>query len=379
MTQPRKQPPFSINHDDARSLLRQVTDGLRLAIADGYYRCGDLLPSSRDLAPALGVSKIVTEAALKRLADEGLVISRPRLGTVVRDLGAKQWRGHVVLFGINKDENYLQSVLAGTLRGRLMDAGYLFTQVHASWTHDGKPDFSSIDAALARSVDLVVSLYKVDVKFRYLAKRKVPFAAFAEIDAAPSGSVGFTKLDYNLAVEDFADECVRLGVKEVVEVNWYPTMCDLSLLKKRGIRVRRMKIEVDFFNSNLAALRRAGMAAFAKLAEHGQISRNAVYFFGDDNIATGALSALSYAGLRAPEDFRFATWANKDNELAYPRELAQMSLDPSDAGATIADAVLTYLKTGIYPSGTVVGPKWIHGETMGASLPLSSTQNIHPK
>lgn len=367
MTTKRKQAglPFAVSRDDSRSLLDQVADGLREAIADGYYAPGDVLPSSNELVPLLGVSRIVTRNALSRLAAEGYIDSRAGVSSVVRDRGAKRWRGHVVLLGINKDDNYLQSVLAGTLRDRLLDEGYLFTQVHVRWTSDGKPDFSSLDAALARSVDLVVSLYKVEAKFRYLAKRKVPFAAFAEIDTAPRGSIGFTKLDYNLAVGDFADECVRLGVKEVVEVNWYPTMCDLAPLKTRGIKVRRMKIEVDFFASNLAALRRAGMEVFAKLAASGHISRDAVYFFGDDNVASGALAALSYAGLRAPEDFRFATWANKDNELAYSRELSRMSLDPSGAGATIADAVLAYLKTGAYPFGTVVGPKWIPGETMG--------------
>ena len=91
-----------------------------------------------------------------------------------------------------------------------------------------------------------------------------------------------------------------------------------------------------------------------------------VYFFGDDYLAMGAISALSFAGLRAPEDFRFATWMNKGNELAYPRELSRMEIDPIGAGAAVADAVLAYLKTGVYPSGIVVGPKWIHGETMGA-------------
>ena len=363
---PRKV-PFTVSRDDTRSLLCQVVDGLREAIVGGFYQPGETVPSYRELAPMLGVSRIVTQAALRRLADEGVVESRPRRGTVVRDRGAKQWRGHVVLVGINKDDNYLQSVLAGSLRDRLMEEGYLFTQVHAEWTHDHKMDFSSLDATLSRSVNLVIALYKVEPKFRYLAQKQVPFVAFAEMDKAPQGSIGFTKLDYNLAVDDFANECVRLGVKEVVEVNWYPTMCDLSPLKAHGIRVRRIKIKVDFANSPLAVLRRAGMEAFAKLVKNGRLSRDAVYFFGDDNVATGALAALSYAGLRAPEDFRFATWANKNNELPYPRELSRMVLDPVGAGATVAQAVLQYLKTGVYPSNGVVGPKWIPGETMGES------------
>ena len=359
--------PFSVNRNDDRSLVDQVADGLRQAIVSNYWHVGDEIPSTRELVPMLGVGHIVTRAALSRLTAEGYVLTRHGLHPTVRDRNVKQWRGHVVLVGINKDDNYLQSVLAGSLRDRLMEEGYLFTQVHADWTHDHKMDFSSLDATLSRSVNLVIALYKVEPKFRYLAQKQVPFVAFAEMDKAPHGSIGFTKLDYNLAVDDFANECVRLGVKEVVEVNWYPTMCDLSPLKAHGIRVRRMKIKVDFANSPLAVLRRAGMEAFAKLVKNGRLSRDAVYFFGDDNIATGALAALSYAGLRAPDDFRFATWANKNNELPYPRELSRMVLDPVGAGATVAQAVLQYLKTGVYPSNGVVGPKWIPGETMGES------------
>lgn len=364
--------PFAVDRKAGRSLIEQIADGLRQEIVCGRYRPGDTLPSSRALEAALGVSRIVVKAAFARLAAEGFTVPRPRVGTVVRDRNAKQWRGHVVLVGINKDDNYLQSVLAGSLRDRLMEEGYLFTQIHAEWTHDRKIDFSSLDATLSRSVNLVIALYKLESKFRYLARKQVPFVAFAEMDKAPHGSIGFTKLDYNLAVDDFANECLRLGVKDVVEVNWYPTMCDLSPLKAHGIRVRRLKIKVDFANSPLAVLRRAGMEAFAQLVQSGRLLRDAVYFFGDDNIATGAIAALSYAGLRAPEDFRFATWANKNNELPYPRELSRMVLDPVGAGATVAQAVLQYLKTGVYPSNGVVGPKWISGETMGTSLPLNT-------
>ena len=79
--------PFSIDRGDWRSLVEQLKDGLREAIVSGYYRPGDTLPSYRELAPLLDVSEIVTKAAIKQLAAEGLVSARPRIGTVVRDLG----------------------------------------------------------------------------------------------------------------------------------------------------------------------------------------------------------------------------------------------------------------------------------------------------
>ena len=116
MTKKPKKIPFAVNRDDSRSLLDQVTDGLREAIVRGYYAPGDVLPSSNELVPILGVSRIITQNALARIAAEGYIASRVGVRSVVRDRNAKQWRGHVVLVGINKDDNYLQSVIAGSLR-----------------------------------------------------------------------------------------------------------------------------------------------------------------------------------------------------------------------------------------------------------------------
>ncbi|MBQ6246331.1 MAG: substrate-binding domain-containing protein [Kiritimatiellae bacterium] len=40
-------------------------------------------------------------------------------------------------------------------------------------------------------------------------------------------------------------------------------------------------------------------------------------FFRDDHLATGALVALSVAGVRIPEDVRVVTWANRDLGPAF--------------------------------------------------------------
>ena len=49
----------------------------------------------------------------------------------------------------------------------------------------------------------------------------------------------------------------------------------------------------------------------------------------------------------------------------YHRPLSRMELDSTKAGEIVADAILKFLKTGEFPSGVAVGPKWIDGETMG--------------
>jgi GntR family transcriptional regulator / MocR family aminotransferase len=64
-------------------LSRQVYAGLRRAILAGTFRAGDRLPSTRDLAEQLGVSRTVTVLAYEQLLAEGYVLGRGGSGTYV--------------------------------------------------------------------------------------------------------------------------------------------------------------------------------------------------------------------------------------------------------------------------------------------------------
>ena len=378
-----KKIPFSVNRNDVRPLFNQVVDGIREAIMSGYYAPGDKNPSSRELCPILGVSRIVTQAALEQLVAEGLVVSRPRIGSLVRDRAAKQWRGHVV-FAYEKgdDNNHLKTVLSSAMQDSLSDAGYLLSQASVGTKSDGSLDFCRLDAALSRSVDLVVTMYNRPDIYAYLSKRKVPYAAFGEVMGEPVSAVGTVHLDYNLAMPDFAVACRAAGIKEVVQVYWNPLMCDAApALKKIGIRVKKMKVQVNESGGRLIGVKRAGRVAFEKIAEDlrpravGRGARSAekttgdgrCFFVADDYLTSGALLALSYAGLKVPEHVRLATFANTGLGPDYCRPLSRMELDPCKVGETVAAAVVEYFKTGTFPDGITVGPKWMDGETMGES------------
>ena len=377
--------PFLLNPNDGRPLVGQLADGLRQAIVEGHYRPGDVLPSYRDLAPLLGVSEIVTRGALRRLAAEGLVVQRPRIGTVVRDRAAKQWRGHVVLVGPEGDDNYLMAILSGALRDGLLAEGYLFTWVRVRKQPWGSLDLPLLDVALSRSVDLVVALHDYPGIFRSLAARKVPYVRFGRGAARSRGAAGFTAFDYNLAVPGFAAACAKAGVGEVVEVYWGNNMCDIAPgFAGTGIAARKMKVSIDCTNGAPLGVERAGRLAMERMIEdwskveglkvEGQAANLPTFnfptnkrclFFADDHLARGALAALSYAGLRAPDDILVATWANTGLGPDYPRELSRMEFDPALAGREVARCVVECLKTGAYPTGGTIGPKWIDGETMG--------------
>lgn len=68
---------------------------LQERITDGVYEAGGLLPSQRDLAEELGISRTSLREALSTLQGSGLVISRPGKGMYVTEGASQQapaWR-----------------------------------------------------------------------------------------------------------------------------------------------------------------------------------------------------------------------------------------------------------------------------------------------
>jgi GntR family transcriptional regulator / MocR family aminotransferase len=66
-------------------LFRQVYHGLRQAILSGAFRADDRLPSSRDLADELGISRTVVLLAYDQLVAEGFATGRGGSGTYVSE------------------------------------------------------------------------------------------------------------------------------------------------------------------------------------------------------------------------------------------------------------------------------------------------------
>ena len=357
--------PFSINRGDKRTLVAQVIDGLRFAIVGGFYRAGDLLPGSRELAEDLGISRIVTLAALRTLTAEGYIEARPRIGSMVRDRGEKSWRGRVLLVCPDGDDCFFQNIFAGALRDRLTDAGYLFSEVVVKTDVRGKYDFTRLDAALSMRADLVVVMYAREEIFNYLARRKTPFAVFGEVTKPPRGAVGSVLLDYDGAVDAFVDACKAKRIKKVTVVYWHTLMCNpIPALERACIQARAVNASPEFPDGRVVGVQRAGLDLMTRLLADRHLHRDELYFFADDFLTVGALAALSYHGCKAPEDLKLATWANRELGPIYPRRLSRMEMDEVAAGNIAASSVIEYLLSGAFPRGVSVKPVWHQGETM---------------
>ncbi len=77
---------FSLRRESNVPRYLQIVQGLRQEISTGVLPAGTRLPSSRQLARDLGVSRITVANALKRLSGEGFVQLTPHKGAVVARL-----------------------------------------------------------------------------------------------------------------------------------------------------------------------------------------------------------------------------------------------------------------------------------------------------
>lgn len=77
MTSSPRELLLSVTRDSQRTLGRQIEEQLRSQIRGGSLRPDAQLPSTRDLAQQLGVSRPIVVAAYEQLAAEGLLVSRP--------------------------------------------------------------------------------------------------------------------------------------------------------------------------------------------------------------------------------------------------------------------------------------------------------------
>ena len=357
-----KRVPFSVNPNDVRTLVDQVVDGIRVAISDGWYRPGDAVPPSRELAPLLGVSRRVTKTALERLAREGFIISRPRIGSVVRDRAAKQWRGNVLFVQRSNGRTYYVNVFTANLRAQLVKAGWLFTQVTMTPDAGGKADTSELELHLTHPLTLAVVMFANPQAESILARAGVPFVSLGDGgNARRKGCKGRVRYDRAAAAADLAAAAAAAGVKTALQVGWENFDDVGSAFRKVGIRSSKWNIAVPPGGRNPEAVSFAVRDAFAKrlngrarcpqraTAAWGQaaLPRAALpdlIYFSDDHACTGALAALAAAGVRVPEDVRIATWSNLGNGPVFAKPLARLEIDPEGDAETFAAALLAHLE-----------------------------------
>lgn len=357
-----KKVPFSVNPNDVRTLVDQVSDGIRSAIADGWYRPGDTVPPSRELAPLLGVSRRVTKTALERLVREGFIISRPRIGSVVRNREAKQWKGNILFIQRSNGRTYYVNVFAAVLRARLVKAGWLFTQVTMTPDTDGKTDMSELELHLAHHVTLAVVMFSNPQAELILARAGVSFVSLGGGGSARRmGCIGYVRYDRAAAASELAEAAVAAGVKRAWQVG-AEDFDDVGVaLKNAGVAVSCRRVPLPSVGKRPESVSFAARGVFAKWLK---ATLPDLIYFSDDHACTGALAAMGAKGVRVPEDVRIATWSNLGNGPIFAKELTRMEIDPEYDAEKFAAALLAHLegRTDAFPQ--TIGPTFRKGATL---------------
>ena len=346
--------PFRFDGTRRSGLSDQLADGLRQAILTGRIRPGETLPTILEWSHILGVSIRVPEAAVARLVSEGLVVARRRRGCVVAKRGnAPNWRGHVMVVVPDSDACYYSTVQLGCVRARLSDAGYLVSSLTVLRSDNGGGrftfDLAPLEFALRQSVDLVVMVFNYGCApiARAIARSGVPFIEFA--DARPcgiEGCMGSVRLDKDAAMERLAERCREVGVRRIMQVGAYRSNYDADFFRGMdGVRFTNWRTARDIaeYGANESMVRGAMESFRNRLKTRGRGWLPDLFYFTDDHVAAGALTALLEAGVRVPDDVRVATMSNWGLGPVFPVALTRLEMNPYTHGDALARMALAFL------------------------------------
>ena len=357
--------PFRVERMGGATLVEQVVGGLRQAILSGFYRPGDVLPSITDLAETLGVSRIVTRHAIKALAKDRYIHSRPSAGSVVLDSDERRWKGRILLIRRTNGFGYYDSVFEAVLRAQLVKEGWLCTSVCAQIGANRKlSDVAEVKAAVSTPFDLAVVLFDNPAAAEVLSSAGMPFVVLGiDKPCRLRGCKASINFDRTAAGEQFVAACRAAGVKSVVQVGMYDHGDIGVALRRTGIKLDTWLLRKIPRDSTLDAWVEAGRGALSEFIKSKSPLPDAFYFL-DDYVCEGALAALSDAGIRAPADVRVATWANHGNAPAYARSLSRIELNPRNNAEDIASFCISIASGKGDVTPPVINPVWMQGETL---------------
>ena len=343
-----------------------MVDGIKAAVASGRYKPGEKLPSVRALAELAGVSLIVPRLAIRQLEREEVVTTRPRVGTLVCDVGGKRWRGRILFVVPETDGNFMINIVTGEMRNNLAMRGYHLERVTVPMTANGKYDFTFLDLAMRVRPDLIVVAFRRPDVIRRIRSLKIPFVVMGELGkGSVEGAVGVVGITDVAAAQEFVKQCQLYDVKRVMEVGFYRAstgglsrlfrntgiVCDAWVIPHRG----------DCRRHDLVGMSAA--AAFGRRLAGGKSWLPDVFYFNDDFVASGALMALAHKGIRVPEDVKVVSFANLGLGPIFYRKLTAFECDSFCFGKSIAAVLLRFLEEGRWPGNLPYEVRYVPGET----------------
>ncbi len=351
---------FHFEPDGCSTLADELCAFIKDEIAFGRLKAGEPIPTIKEFAEKSGLSFRIARGVVERLAHEGYVRSRPRVGTVVlpRDIAVLHGR---VLFAMPDVDasSYHVTQIADALRRRLSAAGYVFSTV--VFSQDGQDSLAFLKREFSRTPDLVITMYgtpQVQECLRDAGVRRI-FVYGEEPEDDDCWWIRFSSVD---AVANFAGHCVRAGVKRVTQVGCIGNYVEdvRAILSTANIESRFINVSI---RDDLGRYEGIERSAYNMFLDMPRSEFPDVFLFWDDYAAQGALTAFLKRGVRVPGDVKFVTLSNKGLGPVYPEALTRIECDPRDTGEKVADFALSVLAKGRIPPPPVISPQYVFGST----------------
>ena len=361
---------FDIVLDPAspKTLTQQVENGIRALIASGAGALGSTLPPRDAIAKRLHVSECVVRAALRRLAADGLLVSRPRIGCVVQKRPVSANR---TVLDVNLDPwtSFGPSNSLFQCSKALRAEGCRVIMLPLGGGGD-RPFLEPLKDALAEKPGLVVlrACYtSLKNAIRLVAESGCAFATVGT-EARPSRyarHVGVARYDYAPAIRAFVADCRAAGLKRVIQLDFggHPYLDASDALERAKIPCERIAVQVTG-PADLDAVVQVSYSTMKRFLQKKALPD--LFFFTDDYLALGAFEALRDAGVSVPRDVRVVSFSNSRSGLSPYGNVARINSDPFANGRKIAQCILDWFATGEF--GMYTGCySYMRGPTFPAS------------
>ena len=351
---------FHYTPDGSTTLADAVCAFVKDEIAYGRLKAGEAIPTIKELAEASGLTFRIARGVVERLAREGYVRSRPRVGTVVlpRDITALHGRVLFVLPDVDAC-SYHVTMIADALRHRLAAAGYAFSAV--VFSQDKGIGLTFLKHELSRTPDVAIVIYGTPPVRKCLHEAGVR-SVFIYGDPPKADEGRWIRFSAEDAIANFVEHCVRAGVKRVTEVRFEgnETPDARAALVARGIKCGWMTVPRMDGLGRYEGIERSAYNAFMSLH---RASFPDVFLFWDDFVAQGALTAFLGRGIMIPNDIKVVTLSNRGLGPVYSEPLTRFECDAAEAGEKIAAFALALLAKGRRPLPPVISPQYVFGAT----------------
>ncbi len=361
--------PFQVDRNLGVDIATQVTDGIREAILTGFYRPGDILPKVLEFTRGLHVSLRAPLAAYRALKREGLISPRRGLGTVVVGPKADVFHGRVVIVRPYDNPYYYNAAVEAGLLRRLNAAGYVVAIVSAlprgGYGDDaGKERFDvrQLAAALRQNTSLAVILSSVPPIERAVAATGTPYFILGVSKPATDGCVGSAPVDIGSALPGVLKRLRERNVHSLVQLG----IRQMDLMDAEALRgVCESYEELVGWPKHVRRVTQEDIvrAAYDYFRERYRTKADLpdAFLFMDDYLARGALLALLAAGFHTGRDVLVITLANKGTTPLHPDPIDLILCDPARNADIVADALLTYLNSGVAPESLALGNAFVAG------------------